>query len=207
MSNTSSSGRGDELSQLRQGRSAQQAEADGRQQQEALAALRRVGHSGFSNSLEAFYDPANYFDPRDYLCAPAPSFGAVPSTRNDRDEGRNYPVFRTEQELAVVRGAARWLTTSSQIAVGVLNSLTNYVIGTRLSLRRFGAALRPRLAHPNRSCRLPMRCSTSSSTRTIGSAIWIASCFSAAASTASIFSGCGMSAAGMCRRGRSSPTT
>ncbi len=53
----------------------------------------------------------------------------MPTTLNDRDEGRNFPIFRTEQELAVIRGAARLLTSSNPIAVGVLASLTNYVIG------------------------------------------------------------------------------
>ena len=40
-----------------------------------------------------------------------------------------FPIFRTEQELAVIRGAARLLTATSPIAVGILTTLTNYVIG------------------------------------------------------------------------------
>jgi hypothetical protein len=98
------------------------------QQNEALAALRR---SGVRDSLEDFYDSANFFDPRDYLFEVPGGFGgAIPTTRNDRDEGRDFPIFRTEQELAVIRGAARLLTSFSPIAVGILNTLTNYVIGT-----------------------------------------------------------------------------
>ena len=98
------------------------------QQNEALAALRR---SGFRDSLEGYDDPSNYFDPRDYLFEVPRLFGgAIPTTRNDRDEGRDFPIFRTEQELAVIRGAARLLTSTSPIAVGVLTTLTNDVIGS-----------------------------------------------------------------------------
>ncbi len=101
------------------------------QQNEALAGLRR---SGFRDTLEDFYDdPGNFFNPRDYLCGTALGRGGMPSSRNDRDEGRNYPFFRSEPELAVIRGAARLLVGASPIAGGILTSLTNYVIGNGFS--------------------------------------------------------------------------
>ncbi len=54
----------------------------------------------------------------------------MPTTLNDRDQGRDLPIFQTEQELAVIRGAARLVTAANPVAVGILSSLTNYVIGT-----------------------------------------------------------------------------
>jgi hypothetical protein len=39
-------------------------------------------------------------------------------------------VFETEQDLARMRGMARWLADSSPAAIGVLKNLTNYVLGT-----------------------------------------------------------------------------
>ena len=79
------------------------------QQNAALAALRS---QGFSDKLEDFYDASNYVNLRDYLFETPPFFGAMPTTRNDRDEGRDFPIFRTEQELAVIRGAARLITAN-----------------------------------------------------------------------------------------------
>jgi hypothetical protein len=96
------------------------------QQNAALAALRS---QGYSDKLEGYDDPSNRVDYRDYLFETPPLFGAMPTTRNDRDQGRDFPIFQTEQELAVIRGAARLITASNPIAVGLLNSLTNYVIG------------------------------------------------------------------------------
>ena len=116
----------DELQELRRQARLNQLRLKIARQNEALSALRRSGHR---DTLEGFYDPANYFNPCDYLFETPRFGGAIPTTRNDRDEGRNYPIFRTEQELAVIRGAARLLTSSNPIAVGVLASLTNYVIG------------------------------------------------------------------------------
>ena len=64
----------------------------------------------------------------------------MPTTLNDRDQGRNYPIFQTEQELAFIRGAARLVTTSNPVAVGVLASLTNYVIGNGFQYKATAAA-------------------------------------------------------------------
>jgi hypothetical protein len=100
-------------------------------QEAEIEALRRTQ---CLDRLEAsFYDPANYVDLRDYLPGGYNGIGnlaAFPTTRNDRDEGRNFPFFRTEIELAQIRGAARLLATGNENAVGVLNHLTNYVLGT-----------------------------------------------------------------------------
>src|SRR5262245_19135063 len=80
-------------------------------------------------ALEAWsrYD---YVDPRDWR---TDAFGneLLPVSRTaDRDLGRNAPFAETEQDLAVVRGLARLVTTASCPGAGILHNLTNYVVGT-----------------------------------------------------------------------------
>lgn len=65
----------------------------------------------------------------------APAFGfdgfSSPASRpEDRRHGRNAPHFETEQELARIRGVARWLAATDETSIGVLENLTNYVVGT-----------------------------------------------------------------------------
>jgi predicted double-glycine peptidase len=48
---------------------------------------------------------------------------------NDRRFGRNYPLFRTEQELAALRFASRILCGTNSYAIGLQEGLTSYVIG------------------------------------------------------------------------------
>ncbi|MEQ8788870.1 MAG: phage portal protein [Pirellulaceae bacterium] len=65
----------------------------------------------------------------------SPGFGleriaARPSRVEDRQQGRNAPHFETEEDLARIRGLARWLASTDETTIGVLENLTNYVIGT-----------------------------------------------------------------------------
>ncbi len=111
---------------------------------------------------------------------------------------RNWPSFR---------GAARWLTTSSPIAVGVLNSLTNYVIGTG-----FHYAVSERAAAAAGASDPLVSMAGAVLDEFFDENDWLGNLDRElfqrpAASMASIFSGCGMSAAAMCRRERSSPIT
>lgn len=109
-------------------------------------ALKAMGLEVPKTAMEGYYDPDNIVDIRDYLSeGPMALPGAVPTTRVDRDQGRNWPFFRTESELAIIRGAARLIAGSHPVGVGVLNALTNYVMGTgfKYSIRpkkRVGAA-------------------------------------------------------------------
>lgn len=51
------------------------------------------------------------------------------STAIDRAYGSFYPFWRTWQEHARIRGAARIITTINMMAAGALNGLTSFVIG------------------------------------------------------------------------------
>jgi len=66
------------------------------------------------------------FDTPGFGCSPA---SARPSRVEDRRHGRNAPHFETEQDLARIRGLARWLAATDETTIGVLENLTNYVIG------------------------------------------------------------------------------
>ena len=73
-------------------------------------------------------------NPREYLFD-TPGFGFDRfepriSRPEDRRHGRNAPHFETEEDLARIRGLARWLAGADETAIGVLENLTNYVVGT-----------------------------------------------------------------------------
>lgn len=79
-----------------------------------------------------YYDASNYVNVADYLPGSYGGMGmgtAYPDRKSDREYGRNFPFFRTEIELMQIRGAAKILATGNENAVGVLNHLTNYIIG------------------------------------------------------------------------------
>ncbi|VTS03324.1 phage portal protein [Tuwongella immobilis] len=61
-----------------------------------------------------------------------------------RTLGRNYPLFQTEAELALLRAPARVLASSNSYAIGLMEGLTSYVISTGY---RYRAASR-RKANP-----------------------------------------------------------
>jgi capsid protein len=48
---------------------------------------------------------------------------------DDRRHGRNRPIFQTEAQLAMIRGAARIVAQTAPMAIGALEALGNYVIG------------------------------------------------------------------------------
>ncbi|HWB13709.1 MAG TPA: phage portal protein [Pirellulales bacterium] len=85
--------------------------------------------------LEGFADPDSLFvNAADYIGEVGYGYGPGQqspwlSTRSDRQDGRNRPMFATETELAAIRGAARLLANYNPNAVGILEHLTNYTIG------------------------------------------------------------------------------
>src|SRR6202044_957690 len=75
----------------------------------------------------------SWVDPLEFLIA-APTFGfgkpLLPlSLVDDRRHGRNRPIFQTEAQLAMIRGAARIVAQTAPMAIGALEALSNYVIG------------------------------------------------------------------------------
>jgi hypothetical protein len=115
--------------------------------------LRALAYAGFGSSvshvpptthsrrierasvLEDFADPDSLFvNAADYVGEIGYGYGPAQqspwlSTRSDRQDGRNRPMFATETELAAIRGAARLLANYNPNAVGILEHLTNYTIG------------------------------------------------------------------------------
>ena len=88
--------------------------------------LTRLAETG-SVVMEAYGEP---IDPLEYL-HDDPAFGgytAPISRRDDRQDGRYRPVYKTEQELSFIRGAVHVLTTSFGSAINILENLTNYTI-------------------------------------------------------------------------------
>ena len=60
----------------------------------------------------------------------AASLSQVGGLLGDRTDGRNRPFWETESQLAIIRARSRWLATLDCTGVGILERLTNYVIGT-----------------------------------------------------------------------------
>ena len=52
-----------------------------------------------------------------------------------RQQGRNFPLYRTEQELALLRFPSRWLCSTNSYAIGFLNGLAGYMLGSGLTYR------------------------------------------------------------------------
>lgn len=79
---------------------------------------------------EAFQDVVN---PREYLFD-SPGFGFDThdyriSTASDRKHGANWPFWQTEQELSQIRGIARHVAATDEVAISALDNLANYVLG------------------------------------------------------------------------------
>jgi len=73
-------------------------------------------------------------------------WGTYPTTRSDRQEGRNRPIFYTEADLHLIRGMARVLAAYNDTAKGAFAKLQNYVVGPRgfkpqVSLKRSSRGL------------------------------------------------------------------
>ena len=60
---------------------------------------------------------------------------AVYSTTNDRRDGKNFPIFSNEQELSTLRMQARILCSTNSYAIGLLEGLTSYILGTGCTYR------------------------------------------------------------------------
>jgi hypothetical protein len=51
------------------------------------------------------------------------------ASANDRRYGANYPLYRTEQELSIIRAPSRLVTATNSYAIGLLEGLTSYTVG------------------------------------------------------------------------------
>lgn len=98
-------------------------------------ALEMVGGAKKSAIMEAWGD---LIDPSQYLLGD-PSLDAFSGLRGgffptarlgDRQQGRNFPIVQTEQDLMLIRGASRLMCDTSPAAIGVLKNLTNFIVGT-----------------------------------------------------------------------------
>ena len=119
----------DNLKELRRAHRAANLRLETAQANLAYRAIRQQG-SPVSTMEDWYDDTSNRVDYRDYLAPCVTGLpGAVPTTRTDRDLGRNFPFFRTEMELALIRGMARLVAGSHPTAVGAILALKNYVIG------------------------------------------------------------------------------
>lgn len=72
---------------------------------------------------------------REYLSdTPGFGFGAAYDNRianpSDRKGGKCTPIFENEQDLAWIRGIGRFIADHYEIAIGALENLTGYTIGT-----------------------------------------------------------------------------
>ena len=52
-----------------------------------------------------------------------------------RKNGNNYPLYRTEQELALLRFPSRWLASTNSYAIGFVQGLTSYILGDGMTYR------------------------------------------------------------------------
>ena len=90
----------------------------------------RVLRPGDERLVEDFGDVV---DRREYL-GDDPDFGFPLlnpfSVLSDRQEGKFWPVYQSEQDLARIRGRARNLVTLTPTHTGVLDALANYVLGS-----------------------------------------------------------------------------
>jgi hypothetical protein len=77
-------------------------------------------------------DFGDVVDRREYL-TDDPTFGFPLlnpfSVLSDRQEGKLWPIYQSEQDLARIRGRAHNLATLTAIPHGVLDALANYVLG------------------------------------------------------------------------------
>lgn len=87
--------------------------------------------------LEA-YQPQSWFpayaDYLDRLTHREPVYSPA-TARWQRRIGQNYPIFQSEQELALLRAPSRLLAASNSYAIGLCEGLTSYVIGTGYTYR------------------------------------------------------------------------
>lgn len=73
----------------------------------------------------------------DYLQRLQPEMAAFygPTAAWNRRRGMNFPIFRTEQELSLLRAPSRLLCQTNSYAIGLKEGLTSYVVGTGYTYR------------------------------------------------------------------------
>jgi capsid protein len=90
--------------------------------------LKEWGYDGYLGTHgESWVDPLEFLidDPTFGFGKPLLPLSLV----DDRRHGRNRPIFQTEAQLAMIRGASRIVAQTAPVAIGLLDSLSNYVIG------------------------------------------------------------------------------
>jgi hypothetical protein len=105
----------------------------------ALDASRRsLGSAGSNESLESLYNPEDYVDIYDYRRDNYgyQAHGATYTTNTDRQDGRNWPYWVSEPELAAIRGTVRLICTYNKTCIGILNKLRNYTVGHKGFVRK-----------------------------------------------------------------------
>jgi hypothetical protein len=120
------------LQQLRAEHEAMRLTVDNFHLQQELESIHGVR---ITDALESYdyRSPDNFVNIYDYLPqrhVNAAGIGAIPTSINDRQDGRMLPFFQTEQELALIRGMSRAIFEINPVAKGALEKLTNYVIGS-----------------------------------------------------------------------------
>lgn len=86
-----------------------------------------------SDELETLEAAAwgSYVDPTEYL-RDDPNFGfySVVNVRSDRADGADYPTFRSETELGMIRAVGRMLVSSSEHATNAVAMFVAFTLGT-----------------------------------------------------------------------------
>lgn len=123
MAETSANGRQPSLKRLRAQRDRLQLRLQIREARQRADSARRLRESFEFDWLD------NYINLLGELRGPGPFFFG-PSTLQDRRVGRDWPIFANEVQLAIYRQPARILCTTNAYAIGLLNGLTSYVIGS-----------------------------------------------------------------------------
>jgi hypothetical protein len=102
---------------------------------------RSAGYRESGSATEDLFDPDFLFvNASDYIGEVGYGYGYPQqspwlSTRSDRQDGRNRPMFATETELAAIRGAARLLANYNPNAKGILKHLANFTISKGFAYR------------------------------------------------------------------------
>jgi hypothetical protein len=95
------------------------------------AGSRSFGSAGPQETMEGLYAPEDYIDIEDYRRDNYgyQAYAATFTTKTDRQDGRNWPYWTSEAELAAIRGTVRLLAAYNKTTFGVLNKLRDYVVG------------------------------------------------------------------------------
>lgn len=120
-------------------------------QLDALLRTRDNGPTTGRGSEALVEDFGDVVDRREYL-TDDPTFGFPLlnpfSVLSDRQEGKFWPVYQSEQDLARIRGRAHNLVTLTPTHTGVLDALANYVLGSGFTFTARPAT--PEAAEPAR---------------------------------------------------------